>query len=84
MLRLFKWSNGSIETLMTVYNTIIRPVLEYASLVWHFSIPSDYLCDEIEVLPKSTLRIIMPALSYVELWITGENVNFEGTQGQSC
>ena len=38
MLRLLKKSNASTDTLITVYITIIRPVLEYACQVWHYSI----------------------------------------------
>jgi hypothetical protein len=33
MLRLLKRSNACIDTLITVYTTIIRPVLEYACQV---------------------------------------------------
>ena len=59
MLRIQKRSNANIETLLTVYTTVIRPVLEYACQVWHFNIP-DYLCEEIEVVQKHALRIIEP------------------------
>ena len=38
MLRLLKRSNANIDTLITVYTTIIRPVLEYACQVWHYNI----------------------------------------------
>ena len=33
MLKILKLSNANIETLLAVYTTVIRPVLEYASQV---------------------------------------------------
>ena len=62
MLRMLKQSNANIETL-AVKTTLISPVLEYASQVWHFNI-TDYLCEEIEVVKKCKLRIIVTSLSY--------------------
>jgi hypothetical protein len=47
MLRLLKRSNACIDTLITVYITIIRPVLEYVCQVWHYNI-QQYLCEDIE------------------------------------
>ena len=47
MLRLLKKSNASTGTLITVYITIIRPVLEYACQVLHYHI-QQYLNDDIE------------------------------------
>ena len=63
MLRMLKRSNADAKILLTVYTTVIRPILEYASQVWHFNIP-DYLCEEIEALQKRAFRIIAPSLSY--------------------
>ena len=63
MLKILKLSNANIETLLAVYTTVIRPVLEYASQVWHFNIPN-YLCEEIEVVQNRALRVILPSLSY--------------------
>ena len=45
--------------------TCIRPVLEYACLVFHHSLPQ-YLSNEMERLQKSALRIMQPDLSYAE------------------
>jgi hypothetical protein len=47
MLRLLKRSNARIDTLITVYTTIIRPVLEYACQIWHYNI-QQYVCEDIE------------------------------------
>jgi hypothetical protein len=57
MLRLLKRSKACIDTLITVYTTIIRPVLEYECQVWHYNI-QQYLCEDIEKIQKRALRII--------------------------
>ena len=60
MLRLLKRSNANIDTLITVYTTIIRPALGYACQVWHYNI-QQYLSEEIELKNlKTALRIILP------------------------
>ena len=69
MLRLLKRSNACIDTLITVYTTIIRPVLEYACQVWHYNI-QQYLCEDIEKIQKRALRIILPSQKYDEALIT--------------
>ena len=71
MLRLLKRSKADMKTLIIVYTTVIRPILEYACQVWHFNIPYS-LSDDIERVKKSALKIIVPLLSYREgLQITG-------------
>ena len=35
MLRVLKRANADTNTLIAVYTTIIKPVLEYARQVWH-------------------------------------------------
>ena len=69
MLRLLKRSNACIDTLIAVYTTIIRPVLEYACQVWHNTI-QQYLCEDIEKIQKRALRIILPSQNYDEALIT--------------
>ena len=76
MLGILKRSNANIETLLAVYTTIIRPVLEYATQVWYFNIP-DYLCEEIEVVQKCALTIILPSLNYSRA--LAKNVNLKRT-----
>ncbi len=58
-------SNANNETLITVYCTVIRPILEYACQVWHFNI-QNYFCEDIERVQKRVLKIIVPSLSYCE------------------
>ena len=65
ILRLLKRANANTKTLSTVYTTVIRPVLEYACQVWHFSI-SGYLSDDIERVQRRALRIMLLELSYTE------------------
>ena len=76
MLGILKRSNANIETLLAVYTTVIRPVLEYATQVWYFNIP-DYLCEEIEVVQKCALTIILPSLNYSRA--LAKNVNLKRT-----
>ena len=54
----------STTNLVTVYVTLIRPVLEYGCIVWHFSLPL-CLSDRLESIRKRPLRIILPHHSYV-------------------
>jgi hypothetical protein len=68
MLRILKKSNANLKILLTVFTSIIRPILEYACQVWHFNI-QQYLSDEIDKIQKRALRIILPSLSYRQ---TGE------------
>ena len=65
ILRLLRRSNANNQTLITVYYTVIRPILEYACQVWHFNI-QNYLCEDIERVQKRVLKIIVPSLSYCE------------------
>ena len=69
MLRLLKRSNASMDTLIIVYTTIIRPVLEYACQVWHYNI-QQYLSEDIERIQKRALRIILPSQKYDEALTT--------------
>ena len=63
MLRVLKGSNADTSTLLTVYSTIIRPVLEYACEVWHCNI-TEYLSDDIEKIQKRALRIVLLMANY--------------------
>ena len=63
MLRLLKRAHADPDTLVNVYFTIIRPVLEYACVVWNYNIPA-YLDNEIEMVQKRAMRIICPFAHY--------------------
>ena len=51
------------QDIVSVYCAVIRPVLEYASPVWHCGL-TGVLSDEIEHIQRRCLRIIFPDLSY--------------------
>ena len=63
ILGILRCSNESTTDLVTVYVTLIRPLLEYGCIVWHFSIPL-CLSDRLESIQKRALRIILPHYSY--------------------
>ena len=62
MLRVLKRANADTNTLITVYTTIIGPVLEYACQVWHFNI-QEYLSEDIEQIQLRAFRILFPLIS---------------------
>ena len=57
-LRILKRSGVPPKDIMSVYSAFIRPVLEYACQVWHFSIPQ-HLNNQIEQVPRRALRIAL-------------------------
>jgi hypothetical protein len=83
MLRLLKRSNACIDTLITVYTTIIRPVLEYACQVWHYNI-QQYLCEYIEKIQKRASRIILPSQKYDEALITTNITSLRDRREKLC
>ena len=62
MLRLLKRANVSIDKLISVYCTKIRPVLEYACQVWHGGLTGG-LTKQIESIQIRAMNIIMPDAS---------------------
>ena len=64
-LRLLKRGALPDPVLVNVYQTCVRPILEYACEVWHNCLPA-YLSDQIESVQKRALRIIYPELSYCQ------------------
>ena len=51
--------------LVTIYISVVRPVVEYACPVWHTNLPI-YLSDNIEMIQKRAVRGIFPGMSYVD------------------
>ena len=51
--------------MLLFYTTCIRPVLEYACPVFHYSLPQ-YLANEKKRLQRRALRIILPDLSFAK------------------
>ena len=62
-LVLLKRSGVSCKDIVNFYCTVIRPVLEYCSPIFHHSLP-DYLSDDLERVQKRALSIIAPDKSY--------------------
>ena len=63
LLRLLKRAGVDQQSMLTVYTTCIRSVLEYGCQVWNFNAPQ-YLSEEVERIQKRALRLICPHLSY--------------------
>ena len=51
------------KDILQFYSSCIRPILEYASTVFHYALPK-YLSDEIERVQKRALRIVYPFAHY--------------------
>ena len=65
MLRLLKRAKADTKTLIAVYISCIRPILEYCNQIWHLNIP-EYLSKDIERIQRRALKIIHPSLSYYD------------------
>ena len=52
--------------MVTIYLTVVRPIVEYACPVWHTNLPT-YLSDSIEIIQKRALRGIFPGMSYIDI-----------------
>ena len=64
ILRILRRARIGYQQLVTVYCSLVRPILEYAAPVWS-SIP-DYLKAKVEKVQKRALKIIDPGSSYEE------------------
>lgn len=53
------------KDMVLFYSTCIRPVLEYASPVFHYSLPN-YLIEDLERVQKRALKIIFNGQSYLD------------------
>lgn len=62
ILRVLKRAGVPSTDLICVYNTLVRSVLEYSSVVWATSLPRS-LVDQIQRIQKRTMRIPFPGLS---------------------
>ena len=68
MLYQLKRAGISQNDLVTIFVSIVRPVLEYACPVWSTSLPT-YLSDAIEMIQKRVLRSIHPGLHYDDILV---------------
>ena len=67
MLYQLKRAGISQLYLVTVYISVVRPVLEYACPVWHTNLPK-YLSDSIELIQNRALKSIFPGKSYNDIF----------------
>ena len=66
MLYQLKRAGISQSDLVTVYLSVVRPVLEYACPVWHTNL-QQYLSENIETIQKRTFKCIFRGASYAEI-----------------
>ena len=66
MLYQLKRAGISQLDLVTVYISVVRPVLEYACPVWHTNLPN-YLSDSIELIQNRAFKSIFPGKSYNDI-----------------
>ena len=52
--------------LVTIFISVVRPVVEYACPVWHTNLPI-YLSVNTEMIQKRAVRAIFPGMSYVDI-----------------
>jgi hypothetical protein len=83
MLRLLKRAKADTKTLITVYISFIRPILEYCNQIWHFNIP-EYLSKDIERIQRRTLKIIRPSLSYYDALVVCNIPTLHSRREQLC
>ena len=56
----------NLINLITIYISVVRPVVEYACPVWNTNLPI-YLSDNIEMIQKRAVRAIFPGMSYDDI-----------------
>ena len=68
MYMLYQLKRASVNQadLVTIYISVVRPVVEYACPVWHTNLPI-YLSDNIEMIQKRAVREIFPGMCYVDI-----------------
>ena len=81
-LRTLKRCGVPTSDLITVYCSLIRSVIEYASAV--FANLPKYLSDALEGIQKRALRIILPNLHYDEALILSALPSLEDRRAAAC
>ena len=82
-LRQLKRSKVPISEIICFYCTCIRSVVEYASPVFHYTIPN-YLCKHIEQIQRRAMRIIFPTKSYAEALRHSKLLTLEERRQRMC
>ena len=81
-LRLLKKAGLGHTDLITIYCSVIRSVLEYASPVWA-ALP-DYLSSHLESVQKRALKIIFPDIPYYEALQSSKIKTLECRRDELC
>ena len=66
MLYQLKRAGIGQHDLVIIYDSVIRPVLEYACPVWHTN-PNKHLTDSIETVQTRALKFIYPGNEYADI-----------------
>ena len=66
MLYQLKRAGVNQADLVTIYISVVKPIVEYACPVWHTNLPI-YLSNNIEMIQKRAVREIFPGMSYVDI-----------------
>ena len=73
----------SVEELMTVYTTVIRPTLEYACPAWSTSLTLG-LQSDIERVQRRAINIIYPNTPYAEAFANAQLTSLKQRRAQLC
>ena len=74
MLYQLKRAGIGQHDLVTMYVSVIRPVLEYACPVWHTNL-NRHLTESIETVQKRVLKCIYPGNEYAIFWFNEPTVS---------
>ena len=78
-----KRAKVAIQDSLQFYSICVRPILEYASTVFHYSIPK-YLSDEIECIKNRALQIVHPNLHYEDALIEAGMESLHTRRQKAC
>ena len=62
-LRILKGANISMDKFLSIYCSLVRPVVEYACQVWHGGLSKEQ-SNSVENIQERALKIIMPDATY--------------------
>ena len=82
-LRQLKRARVSKKEMILFFCTCVRLILEYASPVFHYSLPS-YLSNDIERIQRRALKITYPSLSYQEALVKSGLQNLHNRRDILC